>query len=56
MRLLRDIANVDMDLGGVERVEVDAFGGSDTLVAGDTAGTELKTYAFNPGADSSPTR
>jgi Ca2+-binding RTX toxin-like protein len=54
VRLLRDIANVSMDLGGVERVDVDAVGGSDTLVAGDVAGTELQTFAFNPGADSVP--
>jgi Ca2+-binding RTX toxin-like protein len=52
VRLLRDIANVNMDLGGVERVEVDAFGGTDTLVAGDAAGTELEAFAFNLGTDS----
>ena len=50
VRLLRDIANIDMDLGGVERVDVDAVGGSDTLVAGDTAGTELETFAVNLSA------
>ena len=50
MRLLRDIANVNTDLGGVERIEVDAVGGSDTLVAGDTAGTELGTFAVNLNA------
>ena len=54
VRLLRDIANVNMDLGGVERVEVDSFGGSDTLVAGNAAGTELQTFALHPGADSLP--
>ena len=47
VRLLRNIANVVTDLGGVERVEIDALAGSDTLVAGDTAGTELQTFAVN---------
>ena len=50
VRLLRNIANVVTDLGGVERIEVDALGGSDTLVAGDTAGTELETFAVNLSA------
>jgi Ca2+-binding RTX toxin-like protein len=54
VRLLRDIASVSMDLGGVERVEVDSVGGTDTLVAGNAAGTELLTYAFNPGTDAVP--
>ncbi len=47
VRLLRNIANVVTDLGGVERVEIDALAGSDTLVAGDTAGTELQAFAVN---------
>ena len=50
VRLLRDVANVNQDLGGVERIEVDSFGGSDTLVAGDVAGTELETFAFDLNA------
>jgi hypothetical protein len=50
VRLLRNIANVVTDLGGVERVEIDALGGSDTLVAGDTAGTELQAFAANLSA------
>ena len=54
VRLLRDVANVVTDLGGVERVELDALGGSDTLVAGSTAGTELATFAVNLSADGVP--
>jgi Ca2+-binding RTX toxin-like protein len=50
VRLLRNIANVNTDLGGVERIEVDALGGGDTLVAGDTSGTELETFAVNLSA------
>ena len=50
MRFLRNIANVVTDLGGVERIELDALGGSDTVVAGDTAGTELETFAVNLSA------
>jgi Ca2+-binding RTX toxin-like protein len=54
VRLLRDVANVNTDLGGVERIDVDAVGGSDTLVAGDMAGTELETFAFNLSGDTVP--
>jgi Ca2+-binding RTX toxin-like protein len=50
VRFLRNIANVVTDLGGVERIEFDALGGSDTIVAGDTAGTELDTFAVNLSA------
>jgi Ca2+-binding RTX toxin-like protein len=50
VRLLRNVANVVTDLGGVERIEVDALGSSDTLVAGDTSGTELETFAVNLSA------
>ena len=50
VRFLRNIANVVTDLGGVERIELDALGGSDTVVAGDTAGTELETFAVNLSA------
>jgi Ca2+-binding RTX toxin-like protein len=50
VRLLRNIANVNTDLGGVERIELDALGGSDTIVAGDTTGTELDTFAVNLAA------
>ncbi len=50
VRFLRNIANVVTDLGGVERIELDALGGSDTVVAGDTAGTELETLAVNLSA------
>ena len=60
VRLLRNIANVVTDLGGVERVQIDALAGSDTLVAGDTAGTELQAFAvnlngFNGAGDTVPT-
>jgi hypothetical protein len=50
VRFLRNIANVVTDLGGVERIELDALGGSDTIVAGDTGGTELDTFAINLSA------
>ena len=50
VRLLRNIASVVTDLGGVERIELDALGGSDTVVAGDTTGTELEAFAVNLSA------
>ena len=39
--LLRDIANVTMDLDDTERVEFRALGGADNIVVGDLSGTDL---------------
>jgi Ca2+-binding RTX toxin-like protein len=37
----RDIANVVMDLGGVEGIEFRALGGADNIVVGDLTGTDV---------------
>lgn len=42
-RLTRNIANIVMDLNDIERVDVLALGGSDTLVVNDLAGTDVNT-------------
>ena len=39
LRLFRDIANVTMDVNGVEQVNVVALGGADTLTVNDLSGT-----------------
>src|SRR5262249_53566774 len=38
----RDIANVTMDLHGVENIEFRALGGADTINVGDMTGTDVK--------------
>ena len=40
VHLVRDVATVTMDLDDVERVDVRALGGADTIVAGDLRGTD----------------
>jgi hypothetical protein len=49
VRFLRDIAGIDMDLGGVETVDLATAGGTDTIVAG--AGAALETFAIGLAAD-----
>ncbi len=39
--LLRDVANVTMDMNDVERIELRALGGADTIVVGDLSGTDV---------------
>lgn len=51
VRVLRDIASIAMDLGGVETVHLATRGGTDTIVAGNTAGTELETVDVGLSAD-----
>ncbi len=43
VRLSRDVANITMDLNGVERIEVHALGGADNIVINDLTGTDLPT-------------
>jgi predicted ester cyclase/Ca2+-binding RTX toxin-like protein len=42
-RFTRNIANIVMDLDGIETVDFQALGGADTMQVGDLAGTDLKT-------------
>jgi Ca2+-binding RTX toxin-like protein len=41
VRFFRDIANVTMDLNGVERIVFNALGGSDTVTVNDLSGTDV---------------
>ncbi len=41
LRLFRDVANVTMDVNGVEQVNVAALGGADTLTVNDLTGTDV---------------
>jgi Ca2+-binding RTX toxin-like protein len=49
-RLIRDVGNVTMDLNGVERVDVNALGGADTLTVNDLTGTAVTVVNLNLGA------
>jgi Ca2+-binding RTX toxin-like protein len=47
VRLFRNVANINMDLQGVERLELNALAGSDLITVGDLTGTDLKTADIN---------
>ncbi|QJW94923.1 beta strand repeat-containing protein [Frigoriglobus tundricola] len=42
VRLTRDVANITMDLDGIEAIDFTARGGADTVTLNDTSGTSLK--------------
>jgi hypothetical protein len=50
VRLLRDVANVTMDLGAIETIDLDVFGGTDTIVGADAAGTALTSVDLDLSA------
>jgi RTX calcium-binding nonapeptide repeat (4 copies) len=59
LRLTRDVAAITMDMDGVERTNIRALGGSDTITVGDLSGTDAKTIAvdidgFGGAADGLP--
>jgi Ca2+-binding RTX toxin-like protein len=43
----RDVGSVTMDLNGVERIDVHALGGADTIVINDLTGTDLTLVAVD---------
>ncbi len=43
VRFTRDVANITMDLGGIEAIDVSSLAGSDTLNVADMTGTALRT-------------
>jgi RTX calcium-binding nonapeptide repeat (4 copies) len=50
--LFRAQGNVSMDLNSVERIQLDAFGGADTIEIDDLTGTGVKQLAIDLGAGS----
>ena len=46
-RLFRDVGNVTMDLNGVERVNLEALGGADTITVNDLTGTNVNQVAID---------
>ena len=49
-RLTRDVGNITMDLNGVERIQLNAFGGADAVTVGDLTGTGVTQVAVDLGA------
>jgi Ca2+-binding RTX toxin-like protein len=50
VRLFRDVGNVTMDLNSVERVNLSALGGADTITVNGLTGTDLKQVAVDLGS------
>src|SRR5258708_26277651 len=50
VRLVRDVANVTMDLDGVEHIQVNALGGADTITVNDLTGTDVTRVALDLSA------
>ncbi|QBR72387.1 calcium-binding protein [Beijerinckiaceae bacterium] len=49
-RFFRDVANITMDLNGVEDIDFTALGGADNIVVGDLSGTDVKQVNIDLGA------
>ncbi|UGS34490.1 hypothetical protein DSM104329_00868 [Capillimicrobium parvum] len=54
LRLLRDVGNVSMDVGGVEQVDLRAAGGADAIAVHDLAGTNVKSVRLDLAAGGMP--
>jgi Ca2+-binding RTX toxin-like protein len=50
VRLFRDVANITMDLNGLENMNVNTFGSADVTTVNDLSGTDLKHVNVNLGA------
>jgi Ca2+-binding RTX toxin-like protein len=50
VRFTRDVANIVIDLDGIERVEFNAQGGADTVTVNDLTGTDLSAIRLNLSA------
>jgi Ca2+-binding RTX toxin-like protein len=44
LRFFRDVGNITMDMDGVERVDLDTLGGTDTVVQNDLSGTDARQF------------
>ena len=50
MRLLRDVANITMDLNGLENANINTLGSADVTTVNDLSGTDLKHVNVNLAA------
>ena len=47
--LTRDVANITMDLNGVENIQFNALGGADTITVNDLTGTNVSQVNLDLG-------
>jgi Ca2+-binding RTX toxin-like protein len=50
VRMFRDVGNVTMELGGIERIQLATLGGADTVTVNDLSGTDAKQVAIDLSA------
>ena len=50
-RLVRDLGNITMDLGGIEQVDTNTLAGADTFTVNDLSGTDVTGVGVNLGVD-----
>ncbi len=50
VRFTRDVGNIVMDLNDVEKIDVNALGGADTVTVNDLSGTDVTEVNINLGA------
>ena len=50
VRLFRDVANVTMDLNGIEGLNVNTLGSADTITVNDLTGTDVKSASIDLSA------
>ena len=50
VRFFRDVANINMDLDGVERIDAEALGGADTVTVGDCSLEVIHIVGHTPGS------
>jgi Ca2+-binding RTX toxin-like protein len=50
LRFFRDVANITMDTGGVEQVDVNTLGGADVVTVGDLKGTDVAKVNVDLGS------
>ena len=50
VRLFRDVANIAMDMNGIENLALSTLGGADVVTVNDLTGTNLKRADINLGA------
>jgi Ca2+-binding RTX toxin-like protein len=55
LRLFHSVGNLQLDVDDVERLNVAALGGSDTITVGDLSGTDVRAVQLNLGAQGSAT-
>ncbi|HEX3975971.1 MAG TPA: calcium-binding protein [Solirubrobacteraceae bacterium] len=51
VRFFRDVANITMDLGGIDNVALNTLGSADTTTINDLTGTDLKNVNLNLAAN-----